>query len=158
MQLAAIATSTSASSVAPYAAPAGAPTFAGGIDFEGRGRFSRFSAHATTHVYGAAEGYATLQEAIDATTTETIGARQTAAGIFELDGRFHSRRLDNVLTFANGNQWTGAWRLEQFPADLELLDGRAEGTVTRVDSLRAVVDGAQRHDVTHLEVAPPTPR
>lgn len=164
MQLAAIPTAApavptaAAPTGAPTAAPAEAPSFEGGIDFAGSGRFSRFSAHATAHVYGAVEGYATLQEAIDATTFATIGARQTAAGIFELDGRFHSRRLDNVLTFANGNEWTGAWRLEQYPADLELLDGRVTGTIARVDSLRAVVDGAQRHDVTHLDVAPPTPR
>lgn len=158
MQLAAIPTATPASPVASAAAPGGAPTFQGGIDFEGSGRFTRFSAHATTHVYGAVEGYATLQEAIDATTLATIGSRQTAAGVFELDGRFHSRRLDNVLTFKNGAEWSGAWRLEQYPADLELLDGHVSGTIRRVEALRAVVDGAQRHDVAHLKVAPPTPR
>jgi hypothetical protein len=134
------------------------PTFSGGIDWQGTGgRFTRFSAHATGFVYGAREGYDTLQEAIDAVTMETIGARNAAAGIFELDGRFHARRLDNVLTFANGTDWTGVWRLEQFPADRELLNGRVKG-VTRVDSLRAVVDGALRFDVKKLAVAEPAPR
>jgi hypothetical protein len=138
---------------------ASVPTFVGGIDYEGTdGRFQRFSAHATGFVYGDQAGYETLQAAMDAATMATIGARQAAAGIYELDGRFHARRLDNVLTFANGTQWTGTWRLEQFPADLELLDGRTRGTTTRVESLRAIVDGAQRHDVSHLAVAQPTPR
>lgn len=137
---------------------ADAPSFEGGIDYEGaKGRFTKFSAHATNFVYGDAAGYDTLQSAIDAVTFQTVGARQAAAGIFELDGRFHARRLDNVLTFANGNEWSGVWRLEQFPADLELLDGSIAG-VTRVDGLKAIVDGAQRVDVTGLPVAEPTPR
>jgi hypothetical protein len=149
------------STIAARPAEAGAatpPAFDGGIDFTGtEGRFKQFSAHATGFVYGDAAGYESLQSAIDAVTFETIGARQAAAGIFELDGRFHARRLDNVLTFSNGASWTGVWRLEQYPADLELLDGSTKG-VTRTESLKAIVDGAQRIDVTGLTVAPPTPR
>jgi hypothetical protein len=152
-----LATMTTVATKKPTAPASPTPTFSGGIDFAGTGRFTRFSAHATEHVYGAAEGYDTLQAAINVATMETIGARQSAAGIFELDGRFHARRLDNVLTFANGTDWAGVWRLEQFPADLELLDGRVKN-VTRVDSLKAIVDGAQRIDVTKLTVAEPTPR
>lgn len=145
---------------APLAAadPAPTPTFEGGIDFAGSSpRYQRFSAHATNFVYGDPAGYETLQQAIDGVTFETVGARQAAAGIFELDGRYHARRLDNSLTFANGTAWKGVWRLEQFPADLELLDGRVAG-VTRVDALKAIVDGGQRVDVTALAVAPPTAR
>lgn len=155
MQLATIA---APSSVAPTATPTALPTavpavrLTGGIDFEGTGRFLRFSAHATDHVYGSATGYESLQQAIDAVTFLTVGAREAAAGIFEHDGRFHARRLDNTVTFASGTTWKGAWRLEQFPADRELLDGAAPGTTTRAEALRAVVDGAQRIDVTHLPV------
>lgn len=145
MQLASIATT-------PSASRATAPVFAGGIDFSGSGRFTKFSAHATNFVYGDAAGYGSLQEAIDATTMLTVGARESAAGIFELDGRFHARRLDNKLTFATGATWEGVWRLEQFPADRELLDGRLAG-VTRADSLKAIVDGIERHDVSALPVA-----
>ncbi len=124
----------------------------GGIDYAGSGgRFSKFSAHATDEVVGADAGYDSLQQALDALTFETVGSRSTAVGVFELDGRFHGRRLDNELTFASGATWKGAWRLEQFPADLELLDGRVAG-VTRSDALRAVVDGAQRVDVSALPV------
>ena len=156
MQLASIATSPTAAAAAakPSAkspAPA-APTFEGGIDFEGSGRFTKFSAHATDFVYGDAAGYASLQEAIDAVTMLTVCAPQSAAGIFEQDGRFHARRLDNKLTFATGASWEGVWRLEQYPADRELLDGRVAG-VTRADALKAVVDGIERHDVTALPVA-----
>ncbi|MCB0877989.1 MAG: hypothetical protein KDC46_03300 [Thermoleophilia bacterium] len=129
------------------------PSFTGGIDYEGtKGRFTKFSAHATDFVYGDPKGYDTLDAAIDAATFATIGSRQAAAGIFELDGRFHARRLDNTLTFKNGATWEGVWRLEQYPADRELLDGTIPG-VTRADALKAVVDGAQRIDVTNLPVA-----
>lgn len=150
MQLAA----TSTSFVQARTPKADVPSFQGGIDYEGtEGRFTKFSAHATDFVYGDAAGYGSLQEAIDAVTFETVGARQAAAGIFELDGRFHARRLDNSLTFAeSGKSWKGVWRLEQFPADLEMLDGSIKG-VTRVDSLKAIVDGAQRVDVSGLPVA-----
>ena len=145
MQLAPITT-------APSAARATVPAIEGGIDFAGSGRFSKFSAHATAHVYGDAAGYGSLQEAIDAVTMLTVGARESAAGIFEVEGRFHARRLDNKLTFSNGATWEGVWRLEQYPADRELLDGRLPG-VTRTESLKAVVDGIERHDVSALPVA-----
>ena len=128
------------------------PAFEGGIEFSGAGRFTRFTAHATNFVYGDRAGYDSLQGAIDAATMLTVGARQSAAGIFELDGRFHARRLDNTLTFATGATWQGVWRLEQFPADRELLDGSLTG-VTRTQALKAVVDGIERHDVSALPVA-----
>ncbi|MCW2920347.1 MAG: hypothetical protein JWL76_221 [Thermoleophilia bacterium] len=146
MQLASIATSPAAHTAAV------APAIDGGIDFAGTGRFTKFSAHATKFVYGDEAGYGTLQEAIDAATMLTVGARQSAAGIFELDGRFHARRLDNKLTFATGATWEGVWRLEQYPADRELLDGRLTG-VTRTEALKAVVDGMERFDVSALPVA-----
>ncbi|MCW2928544.1 MAG: hypothetical protein JWM86_2512 [Thermoleophilia bacterium] len=152
-------TTPSAAAAAIAAKPAApapkvdAPAFTGGIDFAGAGRFKQFAAHATDVVYGPADGYAGLQEAIDAVTFLTIGARETAAGIFERDGRFHARKLDNAVTFSSGATWKGAWRLEQFPADLELIDGSAKGTTTRAAELVAVVDGAQRHDVSTLPVA-----
>ena len=155
MHLASIATSpTRPAQAAPSAKTPAAdtPKFEGGIDFVGTGRFTKFSAHATAVVYGDAAGYGSLQEAIDAATMLTVGARESAAGIFELDGRFHARRLDNKLTFANGTTWEGVWRLEQFPADRELIDGRVAG-VTRTQSLKAVVDGIERHDVGALPVA-----
>lgn len=156
MQLASIATSPTAAAAAakPTAkAPAtAAPKFEGGIDFAGSGRFTRFSAHATDFVYGDAAGYGTLQEAIDAVTMLTVGSRQSAAGIFEQDGLFHARRLDNKLTFASGATWEGVWRLEQYPADRELIDGSVTG-VTRADALKAVVDGIERHDVSALPIA-----
>jgi hypothetical protein len=156
MQLASIATIPTAPAAAAKPAakvPAvDAPTIEGGIDFAGTGRFTKFSAHATKFVYGDAAGYGTLQEAIDAVTMLTVGSRESAAGIFELDGRFHARRLDNKLTFATGATWEGVWRLEQYPADRELLDGRLTG-VTRTDALKAVVDGMERHDVSALPVA-----
>ena len=153
MQLAPI---TPTAVATPHAAKV--PTFEGGIDYEGTdGRFTKFSAHATDFVYGDESGYGSLQEAIDAVTFATVGSRQAAAGIFELDGRFHARRLDNELTFKNGASWSGVWRLEQYPADIELLDGSIKG-VTRVEGLKAVVDGAQRIDVSDLAVAPPAPR
>ncbi len=156
MQLASIATSPStAAALASSTAEAPAqdvPKITGGIDFVGTGRFKKFSAHATNFVYGDAAGYGTLQDAIDAVTMLTVGSRAGAAGIFEVDGRFHARRFNNKLTFANGTPWVGIWRLEQFPADRELLDGRLTG-VTRADALRAVVDGAERHDVSALPVA-----
>ena len=145
MQLASIATTSPV-------APAQAPTIEGGIDFSGSGRFSKFSAHATSHVYGDAAGYGSLEEAMNAVTMLTVGAREAAAGIFEVDGRFHARRLDNKLTFTNGASWEGVWRLEQYPADRELLDGSVDG-VTRTDALKAVVDGMERHVVTNLPVA-----
>ena len=151
MQLASIATRIPVAA-APAAAATSAPTFEGGIDFAGSGRFTKFSAHATAHVYGDAAGYGSLQEAVDAATLLTVGARETAAGIFERDGRFHARRLDNRLTFASGASWEGVWRLEQYPADRELLDGRLQG-VTRAADLRAIVDGAERHDVSALPIA-----
>ena len=126
--------------VAPAAATSVAtPTFTGGIDFVGTGRFTKFSAHATNKVYGETGGYATLQEAIDGVTFLTVGSREAAAGIFEQDGRFYARGLDNDVTFANGATWKGVWRLEQFPADLELLDGSAKGTTTRADALKAIL-------------------
>lgn len=153
MQLASIIVPLASAAVSAAPNPASAPVISGGIEFEGDGRFTKFAARATDHVYGAAEGYESLQQAIDEVTMLTVGARQAAAGIFELDGRFHARRLDNELTFANGATWKGLWRLEQFPADLELLDGSAEGRTTRAETLQAVVDGAQRVDVTHLPVA-----
>jgi hypothetical protein len=138
---------------APVAAPrVDAPRFTGGIDFNGSGRFTKFSAHATDVVYGEAAGYETLQQAIDAVTWLTVGTRETAGGIFEHDGRFYGRRLDNEVTFANGASWKGAWRLEQYPADSELITGDVDGAITRAADLRAVVDGAQRFDVTHLPV------
>lgn len=148
--------------IQPHIQPApanAAPDFIGGIDYSGQqGRFTRFSAHATNFIYGDADGYATLKEAIDAATWATVGASQSAAGIYELDGRFHARRLDNALTFASsGKSWQGVWRLEQYPADRDLLTGVIKG-VTRVDALKAVVDGAQRIDVTNLAVADPAPR
>jgi hypothetical protein len=150
MQLAAITTPA-----APAAAPKApaAPAITGGIEFAGTGRFTKFSAHATDVAYGPAEGYASLQEAIDEVTFETVGARKAAAGIFELDGRFHARLLDNAVTFATGKEWKGYWKLEQFPADLELLNGSATGTTTRSSNLLAVVDGAQRVDVSKLPTA-----
>ena len=135
------------------ATPKAEPSFTGGIDFVGSGRFTKFSAHATDKVYGEAGGYASLQEAIDGVTFLTVGAREAAAGIFEQDGRFYARGLDNEVTFSNGASWKGVWRLEQYPADLELLDGSAKGTTTRADALKAIVDGAQRIDVSHLPVA-----
>jgi hypothetical protein len=145
MQLAAI---TTPSTAAPT--PVDAPVITGGIEFAGTGRFTKFSAKATDVVYGAAEGYETLQQAIDEVTFETVGARKAAAGIFELDGRFHARLLDNKVTFSSGKEWKGFWKLEQFPADLELLNGTATGTTTRTPNLVAVVDGAQRIDVSKL--------
>lgn len=146
MQLTSVATS-------PKTTPAPAtPVIEGGIDFAGEGRFKKFSAHATPVVYGNVAGYETLTAAIDAVTMLTVGARESAAGIFEVDGRFHARRLDNKLTFATGKTWEGVWRLEQFPADRELLDGRLSG-VTRAAALKAVVDGIERHDVSALPVA-----
>ena len=134
------------------AAPA-APTFTGGIQFTGTGRFTAFAATASDVVYGDAAGYTSVQDAMDAITMLTIGARATAAGIFEHDGRFYGRRMDNAVTFATGATWKGAWRLEQYPADLELLNGTATGTTTRDAALRAIVDGAQRIGVTHLPAA-----
>lgn len=150
MQLAAI-TTPPALATAPKT-PA-VPAITGGLAFEGTGRFTKFSATATDVAYGAAEGYASLQEAIDEVTFETVGARKAAAGIFELDGRFHARLLDNKVTFSSGKEWKGFWKLEQFPTDLELLDGTATGTTTRSSNLLAIVDGAQRVDVSKLPVA-----
>ena len=147
MQLAAI-TKTPAAAPTPAA-----PVITGGIEFAGTGRFTKFSATATDVVYGATEGYETLQQAMDEVTFETVGARKAAAGIFELDGRFHARLLDNAVTFSSGKEWKGFWKLEQFPADLELLNGSASGTTTRTPNLVAVVDGAQRIDVTKLPTA-----
>mgnify|MGYP006149472497 CR=1 FL=1 len=40
-----------------------------------------------------------------------------------------------------------------FPADLDLLNGTAEGRTTRTPNLLAVVDGAQRVDVSKLPTA-----
>jgi len=134
-------------------ATASTPSFTGGIDYAGTGgRFTKFSAHATDAVYGDAAGYADLQSAIEAMTVETIGAKLTAAGIFEQDGRFYGRVLDNKLTFATGATWEGAWRLEQYPQDRELFDGSTKGT-TRSEALRAIVDGAQLIDVSTVPVA-----
>ena len=137
--------------IAPWTAAA--PTFTGGIDHVGAqgSRFTAFSAHATDVVVGDAAGYGDLQSAIDALTMATVGARLPAAGVFEADGRFYGRQLDNKLTFATGATWEGVWRLEQYPADLALVTGAAAGT-TRSESLRAVVDGAQRVVVTALPV------
>jgi hypothetical protein len=130
------------------------PRFTGGISFTGgTGRFSAFAATATGTVSGAPEGYATLDEAVDALTIATVGAAVGAAGVFERDGRFYGRELKNSLTFASGTSWTGPWRLEQHPQDKELLDGSVGGVTTRVKSLQAVVDGAQRVLVTDLPIA-----
>lgn len=148
MQLAAINTPT-----APAPKSPAAPAITGGIEFAGEGRFTKFSAKATDVVYGAAEGYESLQQAIDEVTFETVGARKAAAGIFELEGRYHARLLDNAVTFSSGKEWKGFWKLEQFPADLELLNGSATGTTTRSANLLAVVDGAQRVDVSKLPTA-----
>lgn len=154
MQLASITAAPLAAAPAPKAGAV--PAITGGIEFEGTGRFTKFSAKATDVVYGAPEGYEDLKTAIDDVTFLTVGAREAAAGIFELDGRFHARRLDNEVTFSSGKTWKGAWRLEQFPADNELLNGSAKGATTRAEALRAIVDGAQRIDVTHLPVAAPS--
>lgn len=139
-----------------FAASTPAPTFTGGIDFVSSGtgsRFRSFSAHATDVVVGDAAGYATLREAMDELTMATIGNRLPAAGVFEHDGRFYGRRLDNKLTFASGASWEGVWRLEQYPQDRELLGRKVKhGVTTRSEALRAVVDGAQRVRVTHLPV------
>ena len=143
VQLAAVNTTASAAT----------PSFSGGIDYAGTGgRFTKFSAHATDVAYGDAGGYADLQSAIDAMRNETIGAKLTAAGVFEHDGRFYGRVLDNKLTFATGATWEGAWRLEQYPQDRELFDGSTKGT-TRSEALRAIVDGAQLIDVSTVPVA-----
>lgn len=153
MQLASISPTPAVTALAPKPGAGGPATISGGIAFAGEGRFTKFSAKATDVVYGPADGYESLQQAIDEVTFLTVGAREAAAGIFEMDGRFHARRLDNEVTFSSGKTWKGAWRLEQYPADLELLNGKAEGTTTRAANLRAVVDGAQRVDVAHLPVA-----
>lgn len=159
MQLAAITTPAASAGATPTAAgaPRG-PRFSGGIDFTGSGRFTAFSAKSTGGAYGEAAGYESLTQAIDALTMLTVGAHLPAAGIFERDGRFYGRAMHTALTFANGNEWEGPWRLEQHPADRELLDGTASGTTTRADALRAIVDGAHRIDVTHLPVGARKPR
>lgn len=155
MQLAPIATTPAP---APTAPATDAPTFSGGIDFAGgTGRFAKFAAHATTDAYGEAAGYGSLQQAVDALTLLTVGSKLPAAGVFERDGRFYGRRLDNAVTFATGATWSGSWRLEQYPADHEVLDGSVGGTVARAEALKAVVDGSQRIDVSHLPVAGAAP-
>lgn len=135
------------------AAAATGPDISGGVTFRGNNeRFAAFTASATAGAYGAAGGYDTLQGAIDDLTWVTVGVRQPAAGVFELEGRFYGRQLDNEVTFASGKTWKGMWRLEQHPADgLLLREGAAD--TTRTDALRAVVDGAQRILVSHLPVA-----
>ncbi len=141
-----------APSPSPSAPPAAAPVLAGGIAFAGtHDRFSAFAATPRGGAYGKADGYETLPEAIDALTLLTVGAHQPAAGVYERDGRFHGRRLLNSVTFNSGATWSGMWRLEQHPSDTTLLTAKA-GT-TRSAALRAIVDGAQRIDVTHLPVA-----
>jgi len=136
--------------------PAAVPhsTFEGaGIKFTGEHpRFKAFAATATAQVYGDKEGYATLKDAVDAVTMLTAGVREPAAGVFEQDGRFHGRKLDNAVTFATGVEWKGFWRLEQHPGDRDLLAPGFAGT-TRSEALRAVVDGGYRIDVTHLPIA-----
>ncbi|MCW2961119.1 MAG: hypothetical protein JWM25_546 [Thermoleophilia bacterium] len=135
------------------------PRFTGGIQFTGTGRYTAFAATATSVAAGAPEGYGSLQQAIDAITMETVGAHIGAAGIFERDGRFFGRELKNTLTFGDsGASWTGKWRLEQYPADAkELFGDKATGT-TRVKSLQAIVDGAQRVDLSAVPIAVKTPK
>jgi len=148
MQLAPIALHT------PSVIAAG-PRFTGGIQYTGTSeKFSAFAARAKGGAYGDAEGYASLTQAIDALTLFTAGVHMPAAGVFERNGRFYGRQLENQVTFASsGASWTGMWRLEQHPSDAQLLTGTAPGEISRADALRAVVDGAQRIDVTHLPVA-----
>ncbi|MCW2956866.1 MAG: hypothetical protein JWO69_1735 [Thermoleophilia bacterium] len=128
------------------------PRFIGGIAFAGTGRYSSFEAKATSTVLGDAKGYESLQQAIDALTFVTVGAHVGAAGVFDRGGRFYGRELANSLTFANGTQWSGKWRLEQYPADGLLIGTKVPGETTRAQALVAIVDGAQRIDVTHLPV------
>jgi hypothetical protein len=133
---------------APQAQP---PAIAGGIRWQGtHPKFTAFAASATAKPYGAVEGYATLKDAINDLTMLTVGVRQPAAGIFELNGRFHGRMLDNEVTFASGKAWAGMWRLEQFPLDKAVL--APELGATRSDNLRFIVDGAVHFDPTALPV------
>jgi hypothetical protein len=133
---------------------AGAPRFAGGVTYEGEGRFSRFHASTAGRSYGDVNGYASLNEAIDALTFLTVGAHLPAAGVFERRGRFYGREMKVDVVFASsGKPWSGGWKLEQFPADRAMLEGSLRGSLTRADALRAIVDGAQRIDVTKIPVA-----
>lgn len=153
MQIAAPIPAAPSHAPASVSATAGAPRFRGGIEFSGEGRFTAFSAKSVGGAYGEAAGYGSLQQAINSLTLVTVGAHLPAAGVFEREGRFYGRRLQTTVTFASGATWSGPWRLEQHPADLELVNGSATGTTTRVDALRAIVDGAQSVEVGALPVA-----
>lgn len=120
------------------------PRVTSDISHQGSGKFASFSASPRPGTIGEATGYATLDDAVLAMTDLTIGAARPAAGIYEVDGRFVGRELSTQVTFASGADWTGPWRLEQYPSDLAMFDGSITDSVTtRSAALRAVVDGAQ---------------
>lgn len=115
------------------------------IEHHGSGKFASFTATPKGGTVGDAKGYDSLDAAVLALTDLTVGAARTAAGVYEVDGRFIGRELTTNVTFQAGATWSGPWRLEQYPGDIEMFDGSiADGVTTRgTSALRAVVDGAQ---------------
>lgn len=126
------------------------PRFRAGIEHTGNGLFERFNATPTSRVIGDRAGYGSLDAAMQAATMLTVGARIPAAGIFELDGRFHARQMKTDVKFASGAEWQGPWKLEQYPSDLDIFDGTVKGITTRSDALRAVVDGGVHLMLDHI--------
>lgn len=124
------------------------------IEHRGSGKFASFIATPKAGTVGDAAGYDTLDAAVLALTDLTVGSARTAAGIYEVDGRFIGRELATNVTFASGAAWSGPWRLEQYPSDRAMFDGSiADGVTTRgTSALRAVVDGAQLLQLDELPV------
>lgn len=88
MQLAPIA------SAPAVASPASTPAIKGEVfRWEGSGYYSRGYLRSTGSVVGDQAGYASLADARTAASKLTAGEQTPAAGIFEVDGRFHARSL-----------------------------------------------------------------
>ena len=128
---------------APAAAAPELPTFGRALDYFGGGRYATFSADPSSRPYGKAEGYGSLQDAIDALQEITVGAKHPAAGIFEADGRFHARALYVRADFDDQlGGLRGPWLLEEHPNDVPSLGDNGSGDFGVNPALKAIVDGA----------------
>lgn len=90
---------------------------------------------------GAADGYATLREALDLLGAATAGDRRPAGVVLERHGRFYGHHL-------KGRDLEQGLRAPLRPVYLE-PDARAEvvelRAANRFERVRALVDGAWRH-------------
>ena len=106
--------------------------------FAGSGYYSLGYVRSTGDVVGREGGYSSLEQAVSAAQSLTSGARRPAAGVFEIDGRFHTRSLSHWFKYDDQlGLEKGAWHFE---GNADPFNSQLYG-VRRDDRLRALVDG-----------------